>query len=169
MNWWTTAQGATLAQGDLFEECLVPRFDNLRLDGEYECDVACIRLIVITQSCDLENAKSRFVALCPIHRLQEFEIANPKYAAKGVWEEFRKGRRDGLHLLASPEQPDNNREALVTDFGHIISLPIEYLAQLAAAQPTRWRLASPYLEHFSQGLARFFMRVGLSSSIPKYS
>jgi hypothetical protein len=169
MNWWIPAHGATLAQGDLLEECLVPKFDKLRLDSELEFDVARIRLIVITQSCDLENAKSRFVALCTIHRLQEFEVANPKFAAKGVREEVRKGRRDGLHLLASPEQPENNREALVAEFGHIISLPIEYLAQMAAAQPTRWRLASPYLEHFSQGLARFFMRVGLPSSIPKYS
>ncbi len=62
----------------------------------------------------------------------------------------------------------NNRLALVVDFGEIYSLPVAYLANHAGQQGDRWRLQSPYLEHFSQAFARFFMRVGLPVQIPEY-
>jgi hypothetical protein len=32
----------------------------------------------------------------------------------------------------------------------------------------RWRLQSPFREHFSQAFARFFMRVGLPAAIPAF-
>ena len=127
------------------------------------------RLIVVTQSCDLENKKARFVATCPTHTLAEFEEANPAFSRKGQWEQVRKGRVEGLHLLASPERPSENRDALVVDFGHIISLPLDYLEAHAESLGDRWRLRSPYLEHYSQAFARFFMRVGLPSAIPPFS
>jgi len=38
----------------------------------------------------------------------------------------------------------------------------------AEALENRPRLLSPYVEHFSQSFARFFMRVGLPSQIPAY-
>jgi hypothetical protein len=125
-------------------------------------------LIVITQSCDLTNQKAEFVALCPIHALDKFEAVNPHFQKKGAWEDVRKGRREGLHLLACPENPDDNRGALVVDFRQIVSLPFPYLARHAGSLGRRWRLQSPFLEHFSQAFARFFMRVGLPSAIPPF-
>ena len=93
---------------------------------------------------------------------------NPDFTKRGRWESVRKGRVEGLHLLGSPEDPQNNRLALVVDFGEIYSLPVAYLANHAGQQGDRWRLQSPYLEHFSQAFARFFMRVGLPVQIPEY-
>ena len=87
---------------------------------------------------------------------------------QGRWEEVRKGRIEALHLLSSPINPANNREALLADFREIYSLPFEFLTRHAAAQGKRWRLRSPYLEHFSQAFARFFMRVGLPAAIPPF-
>ncbi len=58
--------------------------------------------------------------------------------------------------------------ALVVDFREIYSLPFELLTLQAEAAEKRWRLKSPYLEHFSQAFARFFMRVGLPSAIPPF-
>ena len=126
-------------------------------------------LIVLTQSCDLVNQKARLVALSPIYYLAEFEEISPDFRVKGAWESVRLGRREGLHLLASPETPSDNRLALVVDFREIYSLPFEYLTERAFQLGPRWRLKSPFLEHYSQALARFFMRVGLPSSIPPYS
>lgn len=170
--WWDRTTGPGLAQGDLLPNCLMPVFDREPLpadDGEpMEQEVQLARLIVVTQSCDLENKKIEFVALCPINTLTEFETVNPTFARRGEWEQVRKGRRDGLHLLASPDNPNDNRAAFVVDFGHIVSLPLAYLSQHADSLGERWRLKSPFLEHFSQSFARFFMRVGLPSSIPMY-
>lgn len=169
--WWMKTSGLGLAQGDVLRDCRAPVFRRLASAAEGVADrveLADIDLIVITQSCDLENLKAPFVALCPIYSLRDFESANPEFAKKGRWEQVRKGRREGLHLLASPENPDDSRSALVVDFGHIVSLPIDYLANHAETLGDRWRIESPFLEHFSQALARFFMRVGLPSSIPEF-
>lgn len=169
--WWTRVDGGQLAQGDLLRDCLLPVFTGVEPVGDdnaLEEVLDRARLIVMTQSCDLENKKAASVALCPIYRLAEFENANPSLAKKGAWEQVRKGRVEGLHLLASPDKPDENREAFVVDFRHIVSLPIEYLSNHAESVEHRWRLSSPYLEHLSQAFARFFMRVGLPSGLAPF-
>ena len=169
--WWTQVNGRKLAQGDLLPDCLLPVFTNLKpgdVTRVAEGELERARLIVITQSCDLQNNKVAHVALCPIYRLEEFEHTNPSFLKKGAWENVRKGRFEGLHLLASPENPDLNRESLAVDFGQIVSLPIEYLSDHAESLEHRWRLNPPYLEHFSQAFARFFMRVGLPTGITPF-
>jgi len=170
-SWWTPARGAALAQGDLLPDCLVPVFlaepDLLSVETAAQI-LKRAQLIVVTQSCDLENRGVEFVALCPIHTLYEFEAWNPEFTKKGQWENVRKGRIEGLHLLASAEQPDDNRAALVVDFGQIVSVPFAYLAKHADSLGQRWRLDSPFLEHFSQAFARFFMRVGLPAAIAPF-
>jgi hypothetical protein len=169
--WWVQVNGGQLAQGDLLPDCLLPVFvdptPNDEVDSPRDVEVHTQRLIVVTQSCDLHKS-IEFVALCPIHTLVEFEDVNPAFTKKGRWENVRKGREEGLHLLASPEAPQNNRDAIVADFGHIVSVPHAYITRHAAELGPRWRLDSPFLEHFSQAFARFFMRVGLPSSLAKF-
>jgi hypothetical protein len=170
-GFWLAVRGPGLAQGDYLRGCYLPVFGpGLRVGQEAAAEVKLLQadLIILTQSCDLENTKAPFVALCPITSLTEFSQTNPKFANKGTRDEVRKGRHEGLHMLGSPTDPDNNLEALIVDFRQIYSLPFEYLSQHAAAQNERWRLQSPYLEHFSQAFARFFMRVGLPSSVPPF-
>jgi hypothetical protein len=169
--WWHSTHGDALAQGDLLPDCALPVFQisSSRFDDEIaEVDVFTQRLIVVTQSCDLENNKVDFVALCPIHTLSEFAVTNPHYGNTRNWESVRRGQVHGLHLIASPEFPDDNIKAYVVDFGHIVSLPMLYLQSHAARLGERWRLGSPYLEHFSQAFARFFMRVGLPSGVASF-
>lgn len=172
MSYWVRTQGSGLMQGDRICRCPLPVFHPtlpLGTNGEaHDTPLAESDVIVLTQSCDLENQKAPFVALCPIYNLPEFEESNPRFRNKGEWENVRKGRVEGLHLLASPVDPEDNRAALVVDFSLIVSLPIEFLSAYAAQSGERWRLQSPFLEHFSQAFARFFMRVGLPSSIPPY-
>ena len=71
-------------------------------------------------------------------------------------------------MLAGITDPVDNRQALVADFRQIFSLPVGYLTHRADQLGPRQRLLSPYLEHFSQAFARYFMRVGLPSDIPRY-
>jgi len=168
-SFWIGIEGGQLAQGDLLPRCLVPDFPADFGSGDSgSVQLSKADLVVVTQSCDLENNKVAFVASCPIYPLHTFEEFNPAFKKKGVWEEVRQGRREGLYLLPSPENPGHNREALVVDFRQIVSLPVGYVAAHAAAIGQRWRLQSPYLEHFSQAFARFFMRVGLPSAVPPF-
>jgi hypothetical protein len=169
--WTTVRHERQLAQGDHLPQCLVPSFSPSlgAASGTQEVSVDYADLIIVTQSCDLANNKAQFVALCPIHSLGTFEDANEAFKKKGRWEEVRKGRTEGLHLIASPENPEDNRGALVTDFRMIHSLPLDYLTSHASTLDRRWRLQSPFLEHFSQAFARFYMRVGLPTPIPPFA
>jgi hypothetical protein len=167
--YWETAVGQDVLQGDWLPDCLVAKHPaRFTPDSPQEALLGEYDLIVITQSCDLATQRSQFVAMCPIYSLTEFSDAIPEYAQKGKREELRKGRVEGLHLLASPTDPQDNQQALVVDFREIYSLPVEYVRDHAAQLKERWRLRSPYLEHFSQAFARFFMRVGLPGAIPPY-
>ena len=159
-----------ILQGDVLFECDVPIFKYLLDPGEDERTVPLdiVDLIVISQSCDLRNRKSPMVACCPVHSLESFETVNPHFKTKGEWEKVRQGRMAGLHMIAGIDKPDDNRNALVVDFREIHSLPFEYVQQFVERQDERPRLNSPYLEHFSQAFARFFMRVGLPSGIPRF-
>jgi hypothetical protein len=169
---WSKVTGKSLAQGDLLPNCLIPQFGaDFGAAGEGASETVAVgeqNLIIVTQSCDLENSKVELVALCPVYTLPEFEEQNPRFKQKGRWEEVRKSRVEGLHLLGNPSDPDNNQGALVVDFGQIFSLPPSYLEKRAETVGERLRLDSPYLEHFSQAFARYFMRVGLPSTIPPF-
>jgi hypothetical protein len=167
---WISVCGSELRQGDLLPNSLVPVLHPGWDEAKQAYPVAIHEydLIILTQSCDLESNRSRLVALSPIFGVRDFEDVNENFKRKGVWENVRKGRVEGLHLLASPIAPEDNQQALVVDFREVYSLPFENLTRHAASIGSRWRLRSPYLEHFSQSFARFFMRVGLSSSIPHY-
>lgn len=167
---WILVNGGELRQGDFLSDCLVPvfrpTFGSSR--NAESVPVHVYDLVILTQSCDLDNKKSRLVALSPIHSIASFSQVNARFKKSSEWEAVRKGRVEGLHLLASPTVPDDNRQAYVVDFREVHSLPIDYLTDHAVQLGPRWRLTSPYLEHFSQSFARFFMRVGLPSTIPAY-
>ncbi len=173
---WMQVNESTLRQGDYLPGCLVPIpvFDptNLGVNSEIkdvQIEVNEVDLIVLTQSCDLDNHKVTQVVVCAIYPISEFEENNELFKKKGKWNEVLRGRVEGLHLLASPTNPDNNKEALVVNFREIQTLPYEYILKHASNLNDRWRLKSPYLEHFSQAFARLFMRVGLPSTLPPFS
>ena len=71
-------------------------------------------------------------------------------------------------MLSAFEVSGDGRNSLVVDFRQIFSLPVPYLRKHAMTLGTRWRLQSPFREHFSQAFARFFMRVGLPTAIPAF-
>lgn len=171
MSFWRQINTAALAQGDYLPSCSVPVIgegfaEPVEQQRPERVRVDVANLIVVTQSCDLENDKAPWVACCPVHTLAEFEGKNPGAAKR--WEMVRQGRVEGLHLLGSFTAPDDNTQALVVNFRQIFSLPVGYLRKRAADLGDRQRLESPFLEHFSQAFARFFMRVGLPSAIPAY-
>ena len=171
-SYWENPTDSALRQGSYILNCPVPVFAEFPMQTEKEVelivDIRFQDLIIVTQSCDLEQNKTRFVALCPIYSLEKYEQFNSEFLKKSRWEEVRKGRIEGLYLLSSPTNPENNRECLVVDFREIYSLPFEFLTKHADTLENCWRLKPPYLEHFSQAFARFFMRVGLPANIPPF-
>src|SRR5258705_10749564 len=116
--YWEQVSDGDLRQGDWLPRCPVPTLaiPPTGVNGTVDTRTEDYDVCVVTQSCDLANKKVRLVAYVPIFSLAEFEISNPYLAKKGRWNDVLKGRADGLHLLASPTTPDDNRQALVVDF-----------------------------------------------------
>lgn len=176
MSAWESISGRDLRQGDVLEDCRVPMLGvNFgTADAVEDVPVARVRLVVLTQSCDLvvregrSLPKAESVALCRVYSLDEYTGARSDFSHAKAREEARKGRVEGVHLLPSPNNPNDNQTVLIAHFREIFSLPFAYLQRHAESLDPRLRLQSPYLEHFAQGFARFFMRVGLPLDIPPY-
>jgi hypothetical protein len=171
-TWWETVQSSPgLRQGDLLVDCsvpIVPSSWNPAAGTSATVDVEVRSLIVVTQSCDLENNKAPFVATCPVYLLSEYAEQTPHYKVRKNWEPIRQGKSHFLHMLGGYNSSTGSDGCMVIDFRQTFSLPIEYLSRHAQEVGTRYRLRSPYLEHMAQAYARFFMRVGLPSSIPEF-
>ena len=83
-SFWEAVSETSLRQGDYLLDCPVPVFQLPPDDtGQQTYRVAGYDLIVLTQSCDLENEKIELVATCPIFPLADYEAANPSLAKKG--------------------------------------------------------------------------------------
>ncbi len=173
--WYGIVEGESLLQGDLIDRCpvLVPKgpiiierdqATELQLDGyleEYD-------VVVMSQSCDLEQAKLDFVLVCPHWSLEELGHRNEYLKSSKGKEDLRRGHIPGYHLLAACELEGMERTFRVVDFRTAYSLPLEFLKHFAVSCGQRLQLLPPYREHLAQAFARFFMRVGLPADIPPF-
>ena len=176
MSAWANISDDELRQGDLLDGCKVPLLgaDFGESEKLNEVPLASVSLMILTQSCDLvirsgkSEPKATSVALCRIYTLKEYASVRPDFTNPKAREDARTGRIEGVHLLHSLTDQNDNQSVLIAHFREIFSLPFSYLRRHAASLKDRPRLQSPYLEHFAQGFARFFMRVGLPLDIPPY-
>jgi hypothetical protein len=167
--WYAAVQGEALEQGDILRGCTVveaaPELPFPLTADNIEVDVYTFDVVVMTQSCDLENNKAKQVILCPHWSYKFIAEAVPELASKSALSDIIAGRRPRFICLAASEVEGLPLDLRVVDLGRIFSLPTRSVKQLAASQSPRLRLRSPYRENLSQAFARFFMRVGLPQNI----
>jgi hypothetical protein len=171
MGAWLPVSDTVLNQGDVLNDIAVPSvhpsFPEPDETGRIPLQVGQANIIILSQSCDLEQRKLRNVVVAQTYSLDEFEAANPGYRTKGKWTEVARGRVEALHLLPPTRRPEDPRSWILVDFKSIASLPVGYVERCANAAGERWRLQPPYLESLSQAFGRFFMRVALPTDPPK--
>lgn len=172
--WYKVVGENGLLQGDFLDRCpvLVPR-EPMSLTGKadnqtIDARVLVYDVVVMSQSCDLEQEKLDLVLVCPHWSMEEFGEANSYFKSAEGKEQLRRGNVPGYHLVAPCEIEGWKRGIRVVDFRTIFALPFEFLKQFIAEKPERVRLLPPYREHLSQAFARFFMRVGLPVEIPPF-
>lgn len=176
--WYKTVTGRDLQQGDIFLGYPVFEVNVTESDIEaaksaktpqVDTKFSLLNVIVLSQSCDLANKKINTVILCPIWRLSELEnkLGNNRKEREKKKEEIRQGKQPALHMLNT----DNlcMRELCVVEFKRIYTTPKNVLQSFANNAGSRVRLLPPYREHMAQAFARYFMRVGLPSDIPKFT
>lgn len=164
-SWYEVVAGADIEQGDLIRACPTPVIGNPALpltEGtSIDVGISDLDLVVLTQSCDLVNAKVEEVLLAEVI---EWEAAKATGDSHFKSTEFRRalvqGNVPGYSLLnkSSVGIPMNWS---IVDFHrlHVLSKP--YLDSVVVGAGDRLRMLSPYREHLAQAFARYFMRVGL--------
>ncbi len=185
-RWYESATpDRSLTQGDIILACPLIRFRDEpveRTDGDALGQLAdCFEkdVVVLTQACDLEQAKVASVVLCPAAPLSEYKVQweesvtqrgqNPTARSwKAYCDNIASGYVWNLSLLNSGEGGPVRTEVRVVDFHEVYTLPRTFLeSYMRESGALRLRLLPPYREHLSQAFARFFMRVGLPVPIER--
>jgi hypothetical protein len=168
-DWWSAAAGDRLEQGDLLRAFPVVLVDEVHLEGEptVRTRIQTLDVIIVTQTCDLENLKVRNILLARVLPWTDFAAA--QYAAGNTAVKSSTFRRSLIRGDIPPLTLLHNREAQPTLDWSIVDFRELYVVDRGridrfVSQPgnrRRLRLRSPYKEHFAQAFARFYMRVGL--------
>ncbi len=156
-------------QGDFIDECPVVT-PPLRISDDVEISISNYDVIVMSQSCDLEQQNLELVLVCPVWPISEFEKRSDFFKSRKGKEALRQGNSPGYHLLNKSNKSGHETDytVMVVDFRSVYGVPFDFLTSLVASRGTRLRLLPPYREHLSQAFARFFMRVGLPVDIPPF-
>jgi len=169
-DWYELVSGELLLQGDILIDCPVFAVSGrlrwpLSADDVIEVEAKVFDLVVMTQSCDLENEKVNDILLAQLVSWTdvvqaEVERGNQRVRSRKFRKLLVDGNVPGLSLLhkrqSSPVLPWS-----VVDFHRLFTLPKAFVTQFAADTGGRLRIRSPYREHLAQAFARYFMRVGL--------
>jgi hypothetical protein len=167
-SWYRLADSGTpVAQGDqVWGLNLLDAFVDD--DGAVRVSRLSANLIVLSQSCDLEHAKVATVLTSPMYSLGDWLKANPLDLPR--LEDIRRGYDPSLYLL--PAWPNSatlpSREDRVVNLGDLRVVTYSTLWSAVGTGLARVVLSSPAREHFSQAVARTFMRVGLPVDIPSF-
>ncbi|MBI4852251.1 MAG: hypothetical protein HY819_10685 [Acidobacteria bacterium] len=161
--WYKLVSGDTLMQGDFIPNCpvVIPPTDLLPqlLNAEKgttvnkTVTVGYVDLIILSQSCDLDNNKIQQVLFC--------YYFSATTAGKDTKNAIIRGHRPQFHMVEKCSIENHTFDRQIIDFRSIYTLPIDFVKQYAHQLGLRVRLLPPYREHLSQAFARYFMRVGL--------
>lgn len=171
--WYLSLSSSSeLQQGDLLPQCpiILPplAFELIEEEG---VEIELYDVVVMSQSCDLENAKLKFVLVCPFYTFRQYitSLSNDeqrsKKAINKAFANLSQGIQPNYHLL-DKDPCKGLEDYLVVDFRNVYSVHVDFLKGFAEKLSDRVRLLPPYREHLSQAFARFFMRVGLPQNIP---
>ena len=130
-----------------------------------QADVFTYDVVIITQSCDLQQNKVDYVTVCPHWDFDQAKKENPSLGKSGTIEQILKRRMARYAMIDAADFPNLKMSIRIVDFGQVFSIPKENLSALAAKSGKRLRLLPPYREYLAQCFAGFFMRVGLPEEI----
>lgn len=178
--WYESVESDSLEQGDFIDSCqvIIPRYipidmveESMRaVSASYqiESDTITYNVIIVSQSCDLDNAKVDYVLVCPRWSYTEVVKHNPKFGKKDAFERIKQGKEYRYCMLGECDLPDFLSEIQLVDLNMVFSVPYSLMKQIALSKGKRLRLRSPYKERLAQAFAYFHMRVALPHDLPTF-
>ncbi|MBY0227986.1 MAG: hypothetical protein K2W96_01765 [Gemmataceae bacterium] len=149
-----------LAQDDIIDGCPLftlkpdgPVVDLMRMPDRWEA-----RVIILTQACDLVQAKKRKVVVAWVREAQEL-VEDSTFKAQTIRDQVRRHQVFGWYFLPS-NVPASMPESLV-DFGDLHTVDRAVLEHLVGLGKRVCRLVTPFREHHNRHLGVTYSRIGL--------
>lgn len=161
MIYATPAPDDPLSQADIFDPC--PIFGLEPTANCVDLDAAPSRwqerVIVLTQACDLVQAKTTKILVALLHPAQHL-VDQGVLKAPSVRDQVRRGLVYGWYFLPAAPAPISLPESII-DPRDLHTVPRAVLERLIADDKRVCRFQSPYREHLAQHFAVTYMRIGL--------
>lgn len=178
--WYESVESDNLEQGDFVDSCqvVIPNYIPIDMIKETMHDVSAsyqvethamtYNVVIVSQSCDLDNAKVDYVLVCPRWPYSEVVKNNPKFGKKDAFDRIKQGKEYRYCMLGECDLPDLLSEIQIVDLNMVFSIPYDIMRQIALSKGKRLRLRSPYKERLAQAFAYFHMRVALPHDLPAF-
>jgi len=156
-----------LTQGDLIDDCPLVGLDLTSTPLDWNDPPTkwwTARVIILTQACDLAQAKADSVLVAQVHDAQKLVEAG---VLKGtvVRDQIRRHLVFGWYFMPAATAPLLLPESLI-DLRDVHSVPRVVLDELVGGGKRVASLVSPYREHLAQHFAVTYMRVALPEPYP---
>lgn len=155
------SQQVSLSQGDILDGCPIfeagggsPTVDLTTPTARWD-----MRVLVMTQACDLAQAKAERVVVAIVHPAQVI-VDEGTLKASAIRDQVRRGLVFGWYFLPAAHPPISLPESLV-DLRDLHTVPRFLLEQLITQGKRICRIVTPYREHLAQHFAVTYSRIAL--------
>jgi hypothetical protein len=150
---------ADLSQGDIIDDCpiLIWKLAPPPLDLSVPPEIRVIRVVVLTQACDLAQDKTTREVVAPVHDAADL-VAKNILKAGTIRDQVRRGQVFGWYFL--PAAPINLAESIV-DLRELHTIERRTLEYLVGAGKRVGRIRTPWREHLAQHFGTTYTRIAL--------
>ena len=157
------AVGEALSQGDIIDECPIVFFESSISAGavDWEPHTLNVRVLVLTQACDLAQKKASRVLVALVHTTKSL-VDQGVLKGSAIRDQVRNHRVYGWYFLpAGPQIPES-----IVDMRDLHTVPRAILEWLIQKGQRVCRIATPYREHLAQHFSVTYSRIGLPEPYP---
>ena len=160
MIYYMPHPAAPVDQGDIIDACpiaFVDRFDSSQPD-DVEWEFGASRIIVLTQTCDLANQKTRHVTVAVLLDAEEL-VQQGLLKPTDIRGPIRAGRVFGWYFL--PMNAELKLPEMIVDLRQLHTVRLDLLTGLCEQNRRRGRLTDLYRAHLGRHFGDTYARIGL--------
>jgi hypothetical protein len=149
-----------LDQGDLIDACPILELTDYDLQERkpLATNYSLQRVLVLTQTCDFANAKTRLIVVAVVLNAQSL-IDRQLLKAEEIRGHVRSGRVYGWYFL--PKHIEFGLPEMIVDMRQLQSVRVDLLTDLCQRGQRRARIQPLYREHLAKHFADTYSRIGL--------
>jgi len=150
-----------LSQGDILDDCPILFWEYPATGAAPESGSTNVRVVVLTQACDLAQAKATRVLVAVVHRvhhLVERGVLQPKM----IRDQIRTHRVYDWYFLPAGTAVEES----IVDLRDLHTIPRALLDSLIHEGKRAGRIRTPFREHLAQHFSTTYARIGLPEPYP---